>query len=47
VYQQRPVAQCPQDCPGPNGVHYDGVPANAGTFVSSYDVLSASVQVGF
>lgn len=47
VYQQRPVAQCPQDCPGPDGVHYDGVPANAGTFVSSYDILSASVQVGF
>ncbi len=47
VYQQRPVAQCPKECQGPGGVQYDGVPANAGTFETSFDIISASVQVNF
>ena len=42
VFQQRPVAPCPTGCQG-----YDGVPANAGTFTSSFDILSASVGVHF
>ena len=38
VYQQRPVAPCPDRCGG-----LDGVPANAGTFESGFDLLSVSV----
>lgn len=47
VFQQRPVVPCPDNCTGPDGSKIEGVPVNAGTFASSFDVLSASVQVGF
>jgi len=47
VYQQRPVSMCPDECTGPDGVHYDGAPANSGRFTSSFDILSGSVQVAF
>jgi len=42
VMQQRPVAQCPDGCNG-----FSGVPANAGTFESSVDMLAVAVQAGF
>jgi long-subunit fatty acid transport protein len=42
VFQQRPLAECPADCGGRSGV-----PANAGTFESSYDQLAASVTARF
>ncbi len=42
VFQQRPVAPCPGGCKG-----YDGVPANAGTFTSSFDIISASAAIKF
>lgn len=35
VFQQRPVAPCPDECRG-----LDGIPANAGRFQTSYDTLS-------
>jgi long-subunit fatty acid transport protein len=42
VFQQRPVAPCPGGCNG-----YDGVPANAGVFTSSFDIISASAAIKF
>ena len=42
VFQQRPVAPCPTGCNG-----FDGVPANAGTFTSSFDIISASAAIKF
>ena len=42
VMQQRPVAQCPDGCGG-----YSGVPANAGTFESSVDMVSLGIETGF
>lgn len=42
VVQQRPVAQCPGECDG-----FTGVPANAGEFESSYDVLAFGVTAHF
>ncbi len=42
VFQQRPLAQCPDACGG-----YDGVPANAGTIDSSLDILSFGLQFHF
>ncbi len=42
VFQQRPVAPCPVGCGG-----YDGVPANAGVFTSSFDIISASAAIKF
>ena len=38
VFQQRPIAPCPDLCDG-----LSGVPANAGTFKSSYDMVSVAV----
>ncbi len=38
VYQQRPVTPCPDGCQG-----LSGVPANAGKFESSYDMVSIAV----
>jgi long-chain fatty acid transport protein len=40
TYQQRPLRPCPESCDGQNGV-----PANAGTYESSYDVLSVSLEL--
>lgn len=42
VYQQRPISECPDGCDG-----YDPVPANAGTFESSYDIFAASLGFAF
>jgi long-subunit fatty acid transport protein len=42
IYQQRPVALCPESCDG-----LSGVPANAGLFTSSFDILSLSLQAHF
>lgn len=42
VIQQRPIAQCPDDCAG-----YTGVVANAGTFESSFDLLSFALSASF
>ena len=42
VFQVRALAQCPDGCKG-----YSGVPANAGKFESSYDLLTASGSVAF
>lgn len=42
VFQQRPVAPCPDGCKG-----FDGVPANAGTFQTSFDIISASAAFKF
>lgn len=42
VIQQRPIAQCPDDCAG-----YTGVVANAGTFESSFDLLSVALSAAF
>ncbi len=38
VYQQRPVAPCPEGCQG-----LSGVPANAGKFESGFDMLSVAI----
>jgi len=38
--QQRPLHPCPDECEG-----YSGVVANAGTFESSYDLVSLGVEV--
>lgn len=40
--QQRPLAPCPGGCAG-----LTGVPANAGVFASSYDVLGLGLDVDF
>jgi len=42
VVQQRPVAQCPDGCNG-----FSGVPANAGKFESSVDIVSVGIEAGF
>lgn len=42
VLQQRPVSECPEGCDG-----YDAVPANAGTFTSSFDTFSLSLGYAF
>jgi hypothetical protein len=40
--QQRPLSPCPEGCGG-----LTGVPANAGVFESSYDVLGLGLDVDF
>ena len=45
VYQVRPLDPCPGACDGGKG--WSGVPANAGLFESSYDMLSMGVQANF
>lgn len=42
VYQQRPIAPCPETCDG-----LSGVPANAGTFRSRYELLNVGLEVRF
>lgn len=42
IYQQRPLAPCPAECDG-----LSGVPANAGTFTSSYDMLNLGIEFKF
>ncbi len=42
VFQPRPMAPCPDAC---NGL--SGVPANAGTFTSRYDVLALMLDLDF
>lgn len=44
VFQQRPLFPCPKAGPCQGG---QGVPANAGTFESSYDQLALSLQLHF
>jgi len=38
VFQQRPVSPCPDGCAG-----LSGVPSNAGTFESGFDMVSVAV----
>lgn len=45
VYQVRPLDPCPEACDGGKG--WSGVPSNAGTFESGYDMLSLGVQASF
>lgn len=42
VFQQRPLAPCPAGCDG-----LSGVPANAGTFRSSFDLLNLGIELKF
>ena len=42
VFQQRPVAECPDNCDG-----YDPVPVNAGKFESGFTTLSVSASYKF
>lgn len=42
VFQVRPLRPCPDQCGGASGV-----PANAGTFTSAYDMLTFGVDVRF
>ncbi|MBC8072807.1 MAG: outer membrane protein transport protein [Deltaproteobacteria bacterium] len=42
VFQQRPLAPCPAECDG-----LSGVPANAGTFRSSFDLLNLGLEIRF
>jgi long-subunit fatty acid transport protein len=42
VFQQRPISECPDGCDG-----YDAIPANAGTYESSYNLLSLSASLRF
>ena len=42
VLQQRPVAECPTGCDG-----FDSIPANAGVFSGSYDIVTASLAYTF
>lgn len=44
VYQQRPLDPCPESCDG--GAGWSGVPANAGRFESSYDLVTLGVELG-
>lgn len=44
VFQQRPLFPCPGAAPCKGG---QGVPANAGTFESSFDILAMSLQLHF
>jgi long-subunit fatty acid transport protein len=41
-YQERPLRPCPDGCAGASGV-----PANAGTFTSQFDLLSLGLEVRF
>jgi hypothetical protein len=41
-YQERPLRPCPDGCAGASGV-----PANAGTFASHYDVLALGLEIRF
>ena len=56
TYQQRPLRPCPEYCtdPGadgmagtPDDIAINGVPANAGIFESSYDIIGVSVDLNF
>lgn len=42
VFQQRPLRTCPDGCDG-----LSGVPANAGTFKTGYDLLTIGIDVRF
>jgi long-subunit fatty acid transport protein len=42
VFQQRPLAPCPSECGG-----LSGVPANAGIFKSSFDLLNLGIEIRF
>lgn len=42
VFQQRPLAPCPAECGG-----FSGVPANAGSFRSSFDLLNLGIELRF
>jgi long-chain fatty acid transport protein len=42
VFQQRPLAPCPAECDG-----LSGVPANAGRFTSSFDLLNLGFEIRF
>jgi long-chain fatty acid transport protein len=42
VFQQRPIAPCPDRCDG-----LSGVPANAGTLTSSFDLLNFGIELKF
>jgi len=42
AFQQRPISPCPDRCNGASGV-----PANAGTFSSRYDILNVGVELRF
>lgn len=42
VFQQRPLAPCPAECDG-----LSGVPANAGRFESSFDMLNLGFEIRF
>jgi len=44
VFQQRPLDPCPATCD--NGAGWSGVPANAGRFESSYDLLAFGLELG-
>ncbi len=46
VYQQRPLRPCPEFC-SEGDVATNGVPANAGTFQSSFDMIGVSVDLNF
>ena len=45
VFQVRPLDPCPGKCDGGKG--WSGVPANAGTYESSYDMMSVALQGTF
>jgi len=42
TFQQRPLRPCPDRCGG-----VSGVPANAGTFTSRYDILNLGIELRF
>ncbi|MEX1364504.1 MAG: outer membrane protein transport protein [Nannocystaceae bacterium] len=42
VFQQRPIRPCPDRCGGSSGV-----PANAGTFTSRYEILTLGIELRF
>ena len=42
VFGQRPLRPCPDDCDG-----LSGVPANAGTFTSGFDLLTIGIDLRF
>ena len=46
VYQQRPLSPCPDECLT-DATGISGVPANAGVFKSSYDIISLSLETTF
>jgi long-subunit fatty acid transport protein len=43
VFQIRPLDPCPERCDG--GAGWSGVPANAGTFETSYDMISLGIEL--